>query len=83
MTPVTEHWFGAKLPYGWAGEYSIPNTTNFDHHMQLYQDIVYWIRANIQTPYANACWTKIGDCIYVQIRKPKDYTLFLLKWSAN
>ena len=69
------------LPYGWAGEYSNANTIGFELHYQLYSDIVDWINSNIKNPRSNARWTKIGDCIYVQIRKKKDYTWFSLRWQ--
>ena len=70
-----------KLPYGWAGAYSIPNTTNFDDFFQMYSDLVDWIKENISNPYSNAHWAKFGDCIYVQVRKRKDLTLFMLRWA--
>ena len=81
--PKTAHDnFGTiKLPYGWAGEHSIPNKTNFQDHMDLYKDIIKWIRTNIQNPEQNALWNKIGDCIYVMIRKPKDYTMYALRFG--
>lgn len=70
-----------QRPYGWAGEYSIPNRVGFDAHAQMYRDITEWIKGNIERPYKNAHWAKIGDCIYVQIRKKADFTLFMLRWA--
>lgn len=79
-----ENWFDfpiSDLPYGWAGAYTNPNNIGFDKHFQLYNDIVDWILNNVSDPVKNARWVKLGDCIYVYIRKRKDLTLFLLRWS--
>ena len=77
------HWYyNVDLPYGWAGEYTNANTIGFDAHFQKYNDIVDWINANVKRPKANARWNKIGDCIYVYIRKPKDWTMFTLRWGS-
>lgn len=86
MLTMTKNWpedllVNNRIPYGWAGQQSIPNTTNFDDHWQQYLDIVKWINENIENPKQNACWTKIGDCIYVYIRKPTDWTWFILRWA--
>ena len=70
------------LPPGWAGEYSNPNTIGFDAHFQMYNDIVDWILLNVADPYNNARWIKIADCIYVDIRQPRDWTLFTLRWGS-
>ena len=75
--------YGAdKLPYGWAGEYSNANTIGFDAHFAKYNEIVDWIQDNIKRPHSNAHWSKIGDCIYVQIRKRKDWVWFTLRFGA-
>ena len=66
----------------WAGEYTNANTVGFDLHFQKYNDIVDWILANVHDPFTNARWTKIGDCIYVHIRQPRDWTLFTLRWGV-
>jgi len=68
-------------PNGWAGYLYIPNTTCFDDHYQTYVGIINWIEGNIERPYRNAHWSKIGDCIYVNIRKKDDFARFLLRWS--
>ena len=69
------------IPVGWAGSYSIPNNNGFKLHAALYRDIVAWIQANINRPFSNVHWAKMGDCIYVQFRKKSDFTLFLLRWT--
>ena len=70
------------LPQGWAGEYFNPNTIGFDAHFGLYNDIVDWIHANIKRPYSNAHWVKIGDGIYVHIRKKRDWMWFTMRWGV-
>lgn len=70
-----------KLPYGWAGEHSIPNNIGFARHKELYQDIINWIYENISNSVGNVYWTKIGDCFYFQFRKEKDLLMFLLRWG--
>ena len=72
---------GLAPPNGWAGSRSIPNKVNFDYHERLYADIVEWILANVERPRSNAHWRKVGDCLYFQIRKPKDFIAFLLRWG--
>jgi hypothetical protein len=71
-----------ELFYGWAGELTYPNTIGFDRHFQLYRDIVEWLENNVKDHYHNTCWTKIGDCIYVQFRKQKDMMWFSLRFGA-
>ena len=66
-----------------GGEYSIPNTTNFEHHYQMYLNIIQWIEEHVERPMRNAKWAKIGDCIYVQLRKEKDFAYFILRWGAG
>lgn len=78
---VSENWEESDLPYGWAGEWTCPNIIGFDKHFQLYADIATWILNNIHNPYGNCKWAKIGDCIYVQFRKKKDMTWFILRWQ--
>ena len=71
-----------NLPYGWAGELTYPNRTDFDDHMAMYKDMVRHINTVVKNPNNNALWTKIGDCIYVQFRKQKDMDWFILKYGA-
>lgn len=73
--------YGGDCPGDWAGQYICANTIGFDRHFQLYNDIVDWIWDNVEDPKSNAQWNKIGDCIYVYIRKPNDYFLFSLRWG--
>ena len=70
------------LPYGWAGQVSYPNRTNFEDHFQMYRDMVAWIKEHVKNPEQNVLWNKIGDCIYVQFRKQKDKTWFTLRFGA-
>lgn len=72
---------GGQVPYGWAGELTYPNNTNFDDHFQMYNEMVEWIHDNINNHRSNVLWTKIGDCIYVQFRKPKDMMWFSLRFG--
>ena len=83
IVELTHNWpddvyFGGAitLPYGWAGEYCVSDTAE-----KRYLDIVAWIKDNINNPEQNAFWTKIGQDIRVLIRRPKDLTVFLLRWS--
>lgn len=79
-----QHWYyGEDLPEGWAGAYTNGNTIGFDAHFQMYNDIVDWLHNHIQRPYSNSRWAKIGDCIYVYIRKPDDYIMFTLAWPQQ
>ena len=73
--------YTSDLPYGWAGELSYANRTNFDDHCQLYKDMVAWIKENIKNPKQNVLWTKLGDCIYLQFRKPQDMMWFSLRFG--
>lgn len=72
-----------SLPYGWAGQRHISNNIGFEKHFQLYNDLVEWIQETVSSPTQNACWVKIGDCIYVQFRKEKDLIMYLLKFGDN
>lgn len=81
MIEASENWDEDKLPYGWVGEWTNPNTIGFEKHFRLYQEITDWIVNNIHNPYGNCKWTKTGDCIYVQFRKQKDMAWFLLRWT--
>jgi hypothetical protein len=86
VTFPNDHWIGSveaggKVPYGWAGELAYPNNTNFEHHWQLYGEMITWIEENINNHRNNVLWTKIGDCIYVQFRKQKDMTWFSLRFG--
>ena len=71
-----------KVPYGWAGERSYPNNIGFDKHFQMYNDIVDWLHTNVENTKHNAHWNKIGDCIYVQLRKRENLMMFVLRWGA-
>jgi hypothetical protein len=77
-----DNWFYNDLPYGWAGELSYPNDTNFKEHLEMYCEMVEWIQHNVKNPRNNVLWNKIGDCIYFQFRKPKDLMWFKLRWGA-
>ena len=68
--------------YGWAGELTYVNTQGFDHHFQLYRDMVAWIRENVKNPQQNVLWNKIGDCIYIQFRKQKDKNWFAMRFGT-
>jgi len=68
-------------PEGWSGEHAIPNRRGFERHMALYVEIVQWILKNIEDPKENAQWNKVGDCIYVYIRRPRDFTMYSLKYG--
>ena len=52
---LTHNWPSTRLPYGWAGEYNVPDTAE-----KRYLDIVKWIMSNIDNPEQNAFWTKLG-----------------------
>lgn len=69
--------------YAWALETAYPNTIGFDQHFALYNSMVDWIKSNVVNYENNALWTKIGDCIYIKLRKPHDATMFLLKFSVS
>ena len=76
-------WIEQQPLYMWKhGEYFNPNTIGFDAHFGLYNDIVDWIHANIKRPYSNAHWVKIGDGIYVHIRKKRDWMWFTMRWGV-
>lgn len=72
-----------ELFVNWAGEFTYPNTIGFMEHFRLYKDMVDWILNNIEDPWHNVCWTKKGDCIYIQFRKERDMTWFSLRWNGN
>ena len=79
------NWLGlpnGKIPYGWAGECAFPNDTDYDKHTQKYKDMIVWIKKNIENPTANALWDKTGDNIYIQFRKKKDLSWFILRWGS-
>lgn len=76
--------WGEVLPKNWVGEYTSSNVLGFDAQFQKYNDIVDWIQSNIKgSPHANARWALISDCIYVYIRRPKDWTMFTLRWGGG
>lgn len=94
MLSVISHWpadlyspkmsgmSGPDLPYGWAGELTYPNVTDFNDHIAMYYGMVSWINEMILNPKQNACWNKIGDCIYVMFRKEKDMSWFVTRWGS-
>jgi hypothetical protein len=67
----------------WAADLSYPNFTNFAQHFALYNEMVDWIRRNVVNYQHNALWTKIGDCIYIKLRKHHDATVFILKFGPG
>lgn len=73
---------GETVLEGWAVELAYPNITGFQHHFQLYNDMVDFIKENVVKYENNALWTKIGDCIYIKLRKKQDATLFILRFGA-
>ena len=85
-TLSAQNWYSSgdtgTVPVGWAGELSYPNRTNFDDHLQQYINMIEWIKQNVADPYQNVLWTKIGDCIYIQFRKRKDMTWFVLRFGS-
>lgn len=76
-----ENGYSNGLPYGWT-EHTIINTMGFDRHAQIFTEVVEWIYNNVDNCEAHAHWFKINDCIYVQLRRRKDATMFALRWSA-
>lgn len=76
IVELTNNWYSARLPYGWAGEHYVPDTAE-----KRYLAIVAWIKNNINNPEQNAHWTKLGQSTRVFIRRPRDLTVFLLRWS--
>ena len=66
---------------GWAGELSYPNTTNFQHHMSLYGQMIKWVLEYVDNPHDNVLWDKKGDCIYLIFRKKEDLIMFKLKFG--
>ena len=67
--------------YGWI-DLSYPNNTNFYEHFTLYNEMVAWIQSNVQNWHTNTLYTKIGDCIYIKLRKRTDATMFILKFGS-
>jgi hypothetical protein len=82
MTLPEAHWNRGHLKSRntWF-EHCIPNNVGFDAHFQMYRDIVAWIPKNIHHHRRNTRWTKMGDGIYVQFKKEKDYHWFMLRWA--
>jgi hypothetical protein len=68
---------------GWALETSYPNNIGFDRHFALYNEMVAWIKAHVVNYQSNALWTKIGDCIYIKLRKEKDAMMFILRFGIH
>lgn len=75
------NWNDFDLPLGWAGEVSYANTMGFSEHMQLYLSMIEWLKCNVANVRRDCKWIKIGDCIYVQFRKKKDMTWFVLRFG--
>ena len=67
---------------GWAAELGYPNVTDFADHFAMYNRMVAWIKRNVENYQFNALWTKIGDCIYIKLRKEKDAMMFILSFGA-
>ena len=68
--------------YGWT-DLAYPNYIGFDQHFALYNQMVTWIKANVRNYQHNAMWTKIGDCIYIKLRKRDDAMVFVLKFGLT
>ena len=76
-----DHWSNWELE-GWAFEEGYPNTIGFAEHFSLYNKMIDWIKANVVNYRQNSMWTKIGDCIYIKLRKEQDAMLFILTFGA-
>lgn len=81
---IADDWFHRHpnpVLQDWALETGYPNEIGFEQHFLLYLQMVDWIRANVVNYENNALWTKIGDCIYIKLRKPTDATAFILRFG--
>ena len=65
------------LPYGWTNKASISVDDWRD-----YNKVVEWLFTNIENSKANVHWVWLGNEIFLQFRKAKDFTLFSLRWGA-
>lgn len=72
-----------RILVDWAFEGSYPNNIGFEKHFALYNEMVDWIKANVVNYQHNALWTKIGDCIYIKLRKRQDAMVFVLKFGLH
>lgn len=82
---IEEDWYQTPthpVLLGWALEIGYPNEIGFEMHFLLYLNMVDWIKANVVNYKNNALWTKIGDCIYIKLRKPADATAFILRFGS-
>jgi hypothetical protein len=70
------------LPYGWAGELTYTNVTNFAQHEALYREMVKHINTLVRNPVQNVLWTKLGDSICVCFRKKQDLMWFKLRFGV-
>jgi len=67
------------FPYRFA----YPNVTNFADHKAMYHAMREWIIENVDNFCYDAMWTKIGDCIYINIRDDQMAMLFVLKFGKG
>jgi len=72
-------YYSSGLPEGWAGEHKIGDAIG----LELYTEVVKWIRSSVKNPTNNVYWTKIGECIHVKFRKKQDYVLYWLKYGHH
>lgn len=74
---------GTTVIEDWVAMWAYPNYIGFERHFQLYRDMVDWIKANVVNYKHNAMWTKIGDCIYINLRNPRDAMMFALRFGSE
>jgi hypothetical protein len=73
-----------KVPKDWTGLYTIHiRKGNVYIDMQLYNDIIEWIKVNIKRTDHNVWYTGFSTNVYFVFRKPKDKTLFILRWGSK
>ncbi len=68
--------------YGWAFSGCYSNILESDRHIALYNSMVDWIKKYVVNYKHNALWTRIGDCIYVKLRKEQDAMVFILYFGS-
>ena len=80
--PLFNSYTFMEVPKDWAGVYTIHiRKGNTYTDIQLYNDIVEWLHANIKNTNQNVWHTGFGSNVYFAFRKPKDKTWFILRWS--